>query len=74
MQNICQRRPQIYCGPHLNEYIRRGWAREATGGHGRNTQFVESFPIVWVTGCPLQMYASLVVLRKSPPPFGGAIF
>ena len=41
-----------------------GRPREATGGTHNLVLVVQSFPIVWVTGRPLQMYASLVVLCK----------
>ena len=41
-----------------------GRPREATGETHNLALVVQSFPIVWVTGRPLQMYASLVVLCK----------
>ena len=34
------------------------------GGTHNLVMVVQSFPIVWVTGRPFQMYASLVVLSK----------
>ena len=39
-------------------------AREATGETHNLALVVQSCPIVWVTGRPVQMYASLVVLCK----------
>ena len=56
-----------------------GRPREATGETHNLVIVVQSFPIVWVTGCPFQSvwvtgcpFQPAGALRKSPPPFGGA--